>query len=284
MSDLGSGSLTRRGRRLVVWAAAVALALAALRPAGAAAGTIRVSGTGGAVTSFRFLGDEFRKTHPNIQVAVLPVMGTSGAVKALLAGKLDIALSARPLNDEERAGAIVARPYAKTPFVFGANDSVKVYGLSLAEAADIYAGRKVRWRDGRRIRLILRPPGDSDVAALESMSPRMKEAVKAALKREGMVVGLNEQDAADAIERTPGGFGALSLSLVLSENRAIGVFPLDGVVPSVQSVKDGSYPHSKTYYAVTRRDSPPAVREFLEFVRSPAGAAVMLKYGQMAVR
>lgn len=282
IAAMRSGVLRRK--RLAGWAAAAVAALLASGPASAIAGTVRVSGTGAAVTTFRLLGEAFRKVRPDIDIVVLPGMGSSGGIKAATVGKLDIGLVARPLRDGERAGDIVARVYAQTPFVFAANESVRVDGLALSEVVDIYAGRKNRWKDGKRIRLVLRPLTDTDNVMLKSISPQMNEAVTAALRREGMMVGLNDQDAADAIERTPGGFGAVSLSLVLSEKRAVRVLALDGVVPGVRTMKDGSYAYFKTFYLVTKRTPSPATREFLEFVRSPAGAALLLKNGQVAVR
>jgi ABC-type molybdate transport system substrate-binding protein len=35
---------------------------------------------------------------------------------------------------------------------------------------------------------------------------------------------------------------------------------------------------------VTRKNPPAAVRRFLDFVRSPAAAAILAKYGQAPVR
>ncbi len=271
-------------RRLAGWAAAILAALLAFGPRSAVAATIRVAGTGSAVETFRILGEAFRNVRPDIRVVALPSMGSSGAISAVLADKVDIALSARPLSDEERARGVVARAYARTPMAFAVNRGVKMTGLTLAEAAEIYAGKRIRWEDGRRIRLVLRPPRETDIAILKGMGPEMSAAVEGALRREGMIVAMTDQDAADAVERTPGGFGALSLSVVESEKRAVRVLALDGIAPSVRAIGNGSYPYVKTFSAVTKRRPSPAVREFLEFIRSPAGAAILSQNGQAAVR
>ncbi len=130
----------------------------------------------------------------------------------------------------------------------------------------------------------MRPPGESDIRILKGMSPEMGAAVDAAMAREGLIVGLTDQDSADAIERTPGAIGCLTLAIVLSEKRAIRVLALDGTVPGVATLKDGSYRYSKTFYMVTKRDMQPAVRQFVEFVLSPAAKAMLSKNGQAAVR
>jgi phosphate transport system substrate-binding protein len=56
----------------------------------AVAETIRISGTGGAMETMRILGEAFRKNNPEFRVEIVPGMGSSGSVKAVLAGRLDI--------------------------------------------------------------------------------------------------------------------------------------------------------------------------------------------------
>jgi phosphate transport system substrate-binding protein len=249
----------------------------------AVAETVRVSGTGAALGTMRILGEAFRKTNPRIRIEILPGMGSTGSIKALLAGRLDIGLSARGLMDEERARGLVETRYARTPFVFGVNNRLKMTGLTMEGAAAIYAGER-DWENGNRIRLVLRPPEDSDIPVLKGMSPAMREAVTIALRREGMIVATTDQDAADAIESVAGAFGGTTLSIVLSEKRSIRVLSLDGVTPSVRALAGGSYPHSKTFVMVTKKYPPAAVRRFIDFVRSPAASAILQRNGQHPLR
>ena len=276
--------MSGRGKTFSCWAAAVLAALLIFGPRDALSDTIRISGTGGAIGTIRFLGESFRKLHPDIQVDIVPGMGSSGAIKAVLAGRLDIGLCGRPATGEERARGAVDTRYARTPFVFGVHRTVARTGMTLASVVEIYAGKRKRWEDGGRVRLVLRPPTDSDIPLLRNMSPEMDAAVENALRREGMIVAQTDQEAADAIENTPGAFGATTLALVLSEKRAIRVLALNGIDPSVRAIVDGSYPYAKTFCMVTRKDPPAAVRRFLEFMRSLAAAAILAKNGQAAVR
>jgi len=187
------------------------------------------------------------------------------------------------LKGEERAQDVMETKYARTPFAFVVNSNLKMTGLTLEGLAAIYAGKR-DWENGKRIRLVLRPQADSDIEVLKSMSPAMSAAVDIALRREGMIVATTEQDAVDAIESVPGAFGGTTLSLVSSERRALRILALDGVVPSVRAMADGSYPYSKTFFMVTKINPPASVRRFIDFVRSPAGAAILAKNGQGAVR
>jgi len=281
----------RKGPRLILrrklfsgWSAVILAALLAFGSENAVADTIRISGTGGAVGTIRLIGEAFRKAYPDVQITIVPSMGSSGAVKAVLAGRLDIGLCGRPTTDEERAQGIMDTRYARTPFVFGINRNVKRTGLTMASVVEIYEGKRTRWEDGSRIRLILRPPTDSDIPVLRKMSPEMNAALESALHREGMIVAETDQDMADALEKTPGGFGGTTLSLVLSEKRAIRVLALNGITPSLRTIADGSYPYTKTFCMVTRKNPSATVRRFIDFVRSPAATAILAKNGQAAVR
>jgi ABC-type phosphate transport system substrate-binding protein len=46
---------------------------------------------------------------------------------------------------------------------------------------------------------------------------------------------------------------------------------------------DRSYPYSKTFFMVTKKNPSVAVRRFIDFVRSPPGSAILSKYGQLAM-
>lgn len=249
----------------------------------AVAETIRVSGTGGAIGTMRILGEAFQKSNPDIRVDVMPTIGSSGGIKAVMAGRLDIGLSGRPVSAGERAKGVLGTKYARTPFVFGVNGTLKMIGLTLPGVAAIYAGKR-DWENGQRIRLVLRPAEDSDIPVLKGMSPAMSAAVDIALRRQGMIVAMTDHDAADAIESVPGAFGGTTLSFVLSEKRDFRILSLDGVTPSVRTMSDRSYPYGKTFFLVTKTNPSASVRRFIDFVRSPAAVGILAKYGQGAAR
>ena len=266
-----------------IWVVAVLAVLPGTGSRSAVAETIRISGTSGAMETMRILGEAFRKTNPDTRIVLFQGMGSSGGIKATLAGRLDIGLSGRPLSGEERARGLQETMYARTPFVFAVHRTVEITGLTLKDVVEIYAGKR-DWENGKRIRLVLRPREDSDIPILKNMSPAMSAAVDIALSRKGMIVATTDHDAADAIEDVPGAFGGTTLALVFSEKRALRVLALDGVAPSVRTMIDRSYPYSKSFYMVTKSHPSAAVRRFMDFVRSPSGAAILSRNGQEAVR
>ena len=251
-----------------------------LAVSGAAAETITVGGTGAAMGTMQALAAEFAKAQPAHSVVVVPHLGSSGGIKALAAGAIDMAAIARPLRLDESAQGLVSVAYGKTPLVLATNTKAAGTFASVAELADIYAGRRAAWAEGSPIRLVMRPQTDSDTQLLEAFSPEVKRAVATALARPGMIVAATDQEAADFIERTPGAIGTTTLALVRTEKRNVLILPLGGVAPSTRTVADGSYPYVKEML-LARRKSPEAaaVTRFFEFVASPQGRRILAETG-----
>ena len=264
----------------VAWIVSLFLG-AAVFPGNVRAETLRITGTGGAIGGMRLLAEAFRKAEPGVEVILPRSIGSSGGIRAAIAGKLDIGLSARPLSAEERAEGGRQTAYARTAFVFAVNPDVNLSDTTLAEVIDIYAGRKTGWEDGTALRLILRPAADTDTITLRKISPEMAHAVERSQKREGLIVATTDQDSADAIERTSGSFGTTTLALVVSEKRRIRMLSLSGVQPTTKSVRDGTYPYTKTFFMVTRQAPSPTAERFIRFVRSPEGKAILSRVGHI---
>lgn len=249
----------------------------------ALADTLKIGGTGSSLETMRILGKAFRKEHPETQITVLPSLGSSGGIKAVLAGAIDIGLSSRSLKDAERNQGAVAIEYGRTPFVFVASIHNKVDGLTTKQLADIYADDTVRWPDGKPIRLVLRPAGDTDSEMIKSISPEVKAALIRAESRPGMLFAVTDQEAADTCEKIPGILGSSTLSQLISEKRRLKALSLNGVVPSPETIRDGSYPYYKRLFLVTAPKPSPATQQFILFVRSKTGQGVLVRNGHWVV-
>ena len=77
-----------------------------------AAQTVRVNGTGAALEMLKTLVQAYRKANPAAAVEVGRALGSSGALKALGAGALDLAVISSPATPKE---AIQYREYGRTP-------------------------------------------------------------------------------------------------------------------------------------------------------------------------
>lgn len=246
----------------------------------ARADALRFGGTGSAIGTIKRLALAYQQVDPGFQLELVPNLGSSGGLKALGSGAIQLAAVSRPLRPEESAAGLRSLEYGRTAFVL-ATRKEGVTGLTRQQVADLYAGRQARWPDGQAVRLVLRPASDADAVLLASFSPEIKAGVEAAQAREGMVLGMTDQETVDAIERLPGGLGTASVALLLSEQRQARALAIDGVAPTLAHVESGRYPYIKTMHLVMRADAPAALTRFVAFVGSAAGRRVLAETGHV---
>ena len=240
---------------------------------------IKIGGTGGAMATMQILAGAYTRMHPEAKITVLPSLGSSGGIKAVLTGAIQLAVSARPLKDAEiRAGGEEIE-LGRTPFVFATAKTGKVNGLVHDELVSIYAGRTERWPDGGPIRLVLRPIGDSDSDMVRNISADMRKAKMAAEQRKGMAFAVTDQDAADSLEKIPGALGPTTLAQIISEKRGLKPLQYNNVEPSARGLADGSYPYSKQISMIVSPTTPVAARRFVAFVQSAEGREILTRTG-----
>ena len=234
---------------------------------------LRIGGTGSAAGTFKQLAEAFQKANPGIEIKYIPSLGSSGAIKALQAGTLEIALSARNLKSSEQP--LRAQEIGRTPLVIAVSSKSSAHSISLEELARMIEGSLTTWPDGSPLRLILRPDSDTETVYLRAISPRLDLALNAARKRPGLQVAITGQDAADALEKIPGALGLSTLTLIVSEKRALKPLKLDGKQASVATLASGEYPYYKPIFAVTLAQPSDATQAFIAFIQSGSGARIL---------
>ena len=249
---------------------------------------VRIGGTGTGTLLIQRLIEPYAKAHPAVQViAITPPMGSNGALRALAAGAIQIAVvsfpSVHPAKPED-AGTNNSVSWVKTPFVFTGREVVAETKLTLGQVADIYSGRASRWPDGKQIRVITRTDRESDTRVLRGISPQMDEAVSLGLKRTGMPFAENDIDNQKLLERTPGSFGAIGLGQILLEQSALKPASLDGVLPSPESLRSGTYRIEKPLYLVLAKTSSAAALDFVRYLQSPDAIKIVGLYGFIPTR
>lgn len=240
---------------------------------------LKLGGTGGALETMRELAGAYAREHSQTRIRVLPSLGSGGGIKAVLAGAIQIAVSSRPLKNAELTQGAVAVEYGRTPFIFVTSINNQMTGLDVEDLVEIYAGRTTTWSDGTRIRLVLRPLGESDSEMVKNISPVMREAKTQAEARHGMLFAVTDQESADYQETVPGALGTSTLAQILSEKRALKPLQLNGVDATPANIANGSYPLYKPLYLVTGPGSPPAALIFIDFVLSPQGLEILERNG-----
>lgn len=249
--------------------AAALLVLTLFGDGGAAAASLRVGGTGGAIEMLRHVGAAFTASS-GTKVDIAMSLGSNGALRALVDGVLDVAVTARVLGPEESLAGSVVVPIARTALVF-ATSHPNPGELKSTDLARIFASAKPVWPDGSPVRIILRTRLDADTMLISDMFPGMREALATARQRTDLPVAATDQDNTKMAEAMPGSLIAAGLSQLDMEKRSLRYLAIDGVTPSLPALESGAYRYEKVFYLVFPAERSAPAQHFLDFVRSEAG-------------
>jgi phosphate transport system substrate-binding protein len=220
---------------------------------------------------------------PDLHLRVLPSLGSTGAVRAVADGAIDVAVIGRPLRDSEKGTGLAEREVARTPFVFAVGSRSGTTGITTDQLVAIYLGTRLAWPDGQRVRPVLRPPSDADTEILRAISPEVADALDAAGKRRGMLVGTTNTECNDLIDRVPGAVGPTTLLQIRAEKHQLRALTWNGVAPSLENLESGRYPLVKSIHVVYRSPGRGAVRSLVGFLGSPSGRALLRELGALPV-
>jgi phosphate transport system substrate-binding protein len=242
---------------------------------GAAVESLRLGGTGTAIGMLRQVGVEFSAA-TGIKIEVVPNLGSTGAIRALTDGLLDMAVSARPPTADETAAGLRQVAVARTAYVL-ATSLPTSNGLRVADLPGIFAAANATWADGTPIRIILRPRSETDTALLGELFAGMDRAIETARRRPEVPTAATDQDNVELAARTPGSLIGTTVTQLKTEHRNLHVVPLDGIEPARANIESGAYPFAKKLYFIVRSNSTPEAQRFADFLRSPPGEKALLE-------
>jgi len=244
-----------------------------------AAETVRINGSGSSLSMLKPMVEAYLKSNRGVRIEIEKPLGSSGAIKALLAGALDVVASSRAPKPEEAAQGAQLREFGRTPLVIVTEKSVKKLNITTKELEEIYTGSNSKWQNGETIRLVIRPREDMDTQIMRGLSPGMNNAVTTSQSRPGMIVAITDLDAYTTISKTPGALGSSGLTSIITEKLPLNILTLNGVAPTPKNLANGSYPLSKGIYFVTSSRTSREAQKFINFVFSPQGRAIASKVG-----
>lgn len=248
----------------------------------AAQEVVRVGGTGiGTILIGHIVESLPRQSGVRIET-IRPPLGSIGALRALAAGSIQIAVVSVPASETSRLNAELPNKrisWLRTPLVFTGHDINGSKKLTMVQVADIYAGRVIYWSDGQRIRLVARIERDSDTRLLRAISATMDDAVVGSFSRSGMIYAENDLDNQRMLENAPASFGALGLGQLQLSNSPLKPAQLDGVIPSVESLQSGAYRYEKRIYLVVAKKPSAATLAFIQVLNSPDMLKMLRRYG-----
>lgn len=242
---------------------------------------LHVAGSGSNLPLARALASAYAETNPVARLVIHESIGSTGGVRAVYDGAIDIGLVSRELKPAEAALGLEYLPYARVAVVFAVDSHMPVDGLSSADVVAIYGGEKTTWADGTPIAVLQREEGDSSHIVAREAIEGFASVDDAALDAGRWRVLYSDRAMRDALVSTSGAIGLIDQGVASIGELDVHVLPLDGVVPSPSTLEDGRYPMSKSLAFVVNPDLDERARAFVDFVFSPAGQEVMRDHGYL---
>jgi len=108
------------------------------------------AGSGVYLEITQLLAEEFRKSHPKIELYVPVSIGSTGAaIQAVADGAIAVGMISRLLKEQEKKLGMTVLPYAQTPLAINTHLAVAEDRITLEGLIQIYKGTKSHWQDGQ---------------------------------------------------------------------------------------------------------------------------------------
>ncbi len=240
---------------------------------------LHVAGSGSNLPLTRALARAF-ESRGRGRVIVHASIGSRGGIRATRDRAVELGLISRRLTPAERTLGVVEHPYARTPVSFAAHPSVPVDDLTTAEILALYRGERSTWPDGTRVVVLQREPGDSSHRAVEAVVPQFGPVNERAYEEARWSVLHHDAAMREALENTTGALGLFGQGAIPA---LAGFKPLrvNGVTPGTEPMDGSRYPFHKDLSLVSLGNPVGLRADFLAFVRSEEGRALIRDLGYM---
>ncbi len=205
-------------------------------------------------------------------------VGSAAGLQALRRGSADLALVSRDLQPAEEfdpqsgerllAYSEIARD-AIAVVVHAANS---LPSLTLYQLRDVFEGRITNWQQlggpDQHIQVISREDGSGTRAVFEELVMRDRRVTPTA------VIMPSSEAVRRQVAQESGAIAYLSLGYLGKEVQALAI---NGIMPTRETVADGTYPIVRPFLLVSPPNPKTEVAAFTQFVRSPAGQAIVTR-------
>jgi len=257
----------------------LALALAVMTGCGKTdSGTVSTDGSTSMEKVIGALGEAFENNNPGATLTYNPT-GSGSGITAVAEGRCDIGLSSRSLKEEEKAQGLAETTLALDGIAIIVNPDNPVADLDLETIARIYTGEITNWKDvggdDSEIVLIGREAGSGTRDGFESITGT-EDVCK--YRQELTSTG----DVITTVAGNPGAIGYASLASIKETVKALSV---GGIVPSEETVKNGSYVVQRPFVLVTKSDTElsETAQKFFDYITSSEASGIISAAGAVPV-
>ena len=220
------------------------LALSMLAGCGKTTGSVTTDGSTSMEKVIGALGEAFQND-TGISFTYNPT-GSGSGIKAVQEGRCDIGLSSRDLKAEEKESGLSGTVLAYDGIAIIVHPENPVADLSVETIAKIYTGEITNWSElgGNDVEIVLigREAGSGTRSGFEEIADIED---KCQYRQELTSTG----DVITTVAQNPGAIGYASVASVKDTVKAVTV---DGVAPTEETIKDGSYVVQRPFVLVTK--------------------------------
>lgn len=256
--------------------------------AGGGGGTLRVNGST-TVNPVAADAAEVLRTQ-GLKVTIDASGGSAGGISDLAHGRAEIAMSSKPIADEDRTAA-PGVDFQATPI---GSDAVGIIvgraiydggvrNLTKAQVRSLFEGKVKNWKElgGPDVEVFVydKEPGRGTREVIDKYLYGNDKAPPPPQSNNFAIVGGNEEGRAKVLS-TPGGVTPLSTAFITGYPKLAAV-SIDGVEPTPAHIADQTYPMFRPLYLVTNGPPTAAVKTFVDYVVGDAGQALVHKHGYL---
>ncbi len=200
--------------------------------------------------------------------------GSSHGVQAVADGTVDIGCASRDLKSSETDAHpdLVTHAVAKDGVAVIVHQSNPVTDLTMEQLQGIYTGTITNWKDvggtDSEIMVVTREEGSGTRDCFEQA---VMKPIKAEITDHAIIQDSNGKTRT-TVTGSAQAIGFLSLGYVNDEVKAV---RLDGIMPSEESVVDGSYAISRSLWMITNDNPDSSEQAFLDFVLGYDGQKIV---------
>jgi len=226
---------------------------------------------------------------------------TTLAYDHLVRGECDLIFCAAPSQGQIDAAKAVGvelhmTPIGREAFVFFVNSKNPVTGLTVKDIQRIYTGEITNWKDvggkNQKILAYQRDEGSGSQTALQTMMAGLPLMEPTTEERVDGMGGIIERVATYRNFSGALGFTFRFYSNEMVGNDQIRLLSLNGVAPTKETIRDGSYPISSYFYAITAspigepapEESNPTLKAFLDWCLSEQGQWIVEEVGYVGAQ
>ena len=249
--------------------AIIIIAGAAMALGGGSKTTINIVGSTSVQPVAEKLAQAYMKEHPNVKINVQGG-GSSVGITSAQKGTAQIGTSSSKLKANESEG-LTQYLIGKDGIVIAVNTKNSVSGLTTAQVKSIFAGNTTNWNEvggsSGTINLITREDGSGTRKAFEELVMN-----KTANITKSAIVQSSTEAVKQSVSQDPNAIGYISLANLDSSVKAL---KINGVAPSEATVADGTYTVQRPFLFLTKGPATGQVKEFIDWVLSPEGQAIV---------